>query len=356
MHVVHFCAALKGGPLSAIAPLIHRQVSAGWQVTLIYSPARDPVETFRSELPGGIELIPLDVYREIHPASDFAAGRKLTKWLKHRKPSIIHLHSSKAGAVGRIAARLAGVPTIYSPHAIAFLRRDVSVATRVMFYVLEWLLGLAGATTVACSSSELAAMRLLPGHKMMIPNGVDLAGLPSLSAQPNRTYLNVILCGRITAQKNPKLACAIAEASSPHWRWTWLGGGDLEDLVKIRGRIAVTGWLSRGEVLAKLAAADVVVHTSSWEGMPIALLEAMGIGLPAVVTDVPGNRDVVDPTKTGFICRTLDDFVYALNILANEPALRRKMGDAARARVQRMFDLDRLQQRWISLYKELVRH
>lgn len=198
-------------------------------------------------------------------------------------------------------------------------------------------------------------MRLIPGRKMVIPNGVNLATLPQPVPAPHGAGLDIVLCGRITAQKNPELACAIAETSPPDWRWTWLGGGDLEDLVRARSRIAVTGWLPRSEALARLAAADVVVHTSSWEGMPIALLEAMALGLPAVVTDVVGNRDLVEPGKTGFVCREAEDFLRALGALAKGPALRHAMGAAARARVAQTYDQDRLEQRWTALYDRLRR-
>jgi glycosyltransferase involved in cell wall biosynthesis len=296
----------------------------------------------------------LDVHREIDPASDLAAIGQLTKWLRHRKPDVIHLHSSKAGAIGRIAARMAGIPAIYSPHAIAFLRTDVGLPTRAMFFAIEWLLGIVGTVTVACSASELTAMRLIPGRKIAIPNGVNLAALSVPDLRPDQVGLNIMLCGRITAQKNPELACAVAEASPPEWRWTWLGGGDLEDFVRARGRISVTGWMPRSEAVTKLAGGDVVVHTSSWEGMPIAILEAMALGLPAIVTDAVGNRDVVEPGKTGFVCGNAEDFLRALSTLANKPALRRTMGDAARARVVETYDQTRLKQLWTALYESLA--
>jgi len=356
MHIIHFCGALKGGPISAIAEWIHQQVAAGWQVALVYSPARDPVETFRDYLPAEIELIPLDVHRDIDPASDVAAIRRLTKWLKHRKPDIIHLHSSKAGAIGRIAARFAGIPAIYSTHAVAFLRTDVSLPTRAMFFAVEWLLGLVGTVTVACSASELAAMRLIPGRKMVIPNGIDLTSLPQPTPRQDHEGLNIVLCGRITAQKNPELACAIAEASPPDWRWTWLGGGDLEDSVRVRGRISVTGWLPRSEAMARLTAADVAVHTSNWEGMPIAILEAMAMGLPVVATDVVGNRDLVIQKKTGFIGRSKSELLEGLRALAASTALRREMGTAARLRVITEFNQEDLARRWAALYARLVKY
>jgi glycosyltransferase involved in cell wall biosynthesis len=350
MHVVHFCGALKGGPLSAIAEWTRQQLSAGCEVTLIYSPTRDPLESFRDDLQDGIELVPLDVHREIHLTSDIAAIRKLARWLKQRQPDIIHLHSSKAGAIGRVSARLAGIPSIYSTHSISFLRTDVGPMTSGLFYAVEWLLGLVGDVTVACSSSELAAMRSIPGRKIVIPNGIDLAAIPTPPQAQQHDGLEIVLCGRITTQKNPQLACAIAGASPPEWRWTWLGGGDLEGIVRAHGRIAVAGWLPRTEVLGRLGAADVMVHTSSWEGMPIAILEGMALGLPVVTTDVVGNRDLVVSGRTGFVADDVASFLTALNTLAGSLELRRNMGLAGRHRVMAEFNQADLARRWMELY------
>lgn len=354
MHILHFCGALKGGPLSVIAEWTRQQLAAGLKVTLIYSPARDPLPSFRDDLADGIELIPLEVHREIDLASDIAAVYALTRLLKRLRPDILHVHSSKAGAVGRAAARLAGVPVIYSTHGVSFLRTDIGRLISALFYALEWFLGLLGNVTVACSPSELNAMRRIPGRKIAIPNGIDMTTIPPRSPERQHQGLEIALCGRITAQKNPQLACAIAEASPPEWRWTWLGGGDLEDKVRTHGRINVAGWLSRAEVLTKLGTADVMVHTSSWEGLPIAVLEGMALGLPVVVTDVVGNRDLIQTGKNGFVARNVLEFLTALETLAENPQLRRTMGEAGRARVMREYDQDRLRTRWLGLYEEIV--
>jgi len=353
MYIVHFCGALKGGPLSAIAEWTRQQIIAGHRVSLVYSPLRDPVESFRGDLDARIGLIPLDVRREIDPAGDYRACRRLATILRQIRPDVLHLHSSKAGAIGRVAAWRVGVPAIYSTHGMAYLRTDVGWATRAMFYGLECLLGLSGATTVACSPSELRSMRFIPGAKMDIPNGVDLATLPAPVPAPPHEGLDILLCGRITTQKNPELACRIAALSPPSWRWTWLGGGELEGLVQAGGRITVTGWIPRAEALARLKAGDVMVHTSSWEGMPIAVLEAMALGLPIVATNVVGNSDLVDPGKTGFIADDVTGFIAALTQLAASSELRQRMGREGRERVAENFDQATLSARWMALYGDV---
>jgi glycosyltransferase involved in cell wall biosynthesis len=350
MHILHFCGALKGGPLSAIAEWTHQQVAAGHTVSLVYSPLRDRVEEFRDDLPEQVALYPLPVGREIRPSQDLRAVRGLLEILRQTRPDILHLHSSKAGAVGRIAGRLARIPTVYSTHGMAYLRTDVGLLTRAVFYGMEWVLGPIGNVTVACSPSELQTMWAIPGRKMAIPNGVDISAFPERDIPAVHDGLDIVLSGRITAQKNPLLACRIAARSPANWQWTWLGGGELEEALRKQGRIAVSGWTSRAQAMARLRLADVMVHTSSWEGMPIAILEAMAAGLPVVATNVVGNRDLIVPGETGFVASDVASFLEALHKLAAAPDLRRRMGEAGRRRIAQNFEQSLLAARWLDLY------
>jgi glycosyltransferase involved in cell wall biosynthesis len=350
MHILHFCGALKGGPLTAIAEWTRQQTAAGHRVSLVYSPLRDPLDGFRADLAPEVALFSLDVRRDIHPISDFRACLRLAEMLRVIRPDILHLHSSKAGAIGRIAARLTGVPSVYSTHGMAYLRTDVGVFSRALYFALEWVLGPIGTVSVACSPSELQSMRAIPGRKMDIPNGIDLATLPPPPERPGNDNLKIALCGRITAQKNPKLACQIAKLSPREWRWVWLGDGELGDMVAKAG-IVVSGWQSRAKAIAMLGACDVLLHTSSWEGMPIAILEAMALGLPVVATNAVGNRDLVIQDKTGFIAVDAAGFVTALKTLAASSERRHRLGSAGRRRVEQEFDQSKLAARWLALYE-----
>jgi glycosyltransferase involved in cell wall biosynthesis len=96
---------------------------------------------------------------------------------------------------------------------------------------------------------------------------------------------------------------------------------------------------------------DIYLHPSRWEGMPVALIEARVCGLPAVATDVVGNRDVVVHGETGFLCRSTDEMAEALARLVHEPALRRRLGANARERALPRFNLDRLVDELEALYQ-----
>ena len=94
--------------------------------------------------------------------------------------------------------------------------------------------------------------------------------------------------------------------------------------------VEVTGWKSRPEALAEMSRLDIYLHPSRWEGMPIALIEAQIAGLPAVATDVVGNRDVIREGETGFVRADAGGLSEALTRLIADPALRASMGSRAR--------------------------
>jgi glycosyltransferase involved in cell wall biosynthesis len=354
MHIVHVACALKGGPLTVVVELGRHQIAAGHKVSLVYSPLRDPAESFRGDLSPEIELCSIDTPREIDPVGDLRAALNLTRLFRTLRPDIVHLHSSKAGAIGRIAARMAGVPAIYSPHGISYLRTDVAPATRAFYFALEWILGLAGTVTAASSPSELEALRPIPGQKAMIPNAINLGTLqPKDHDEAPTSELQIVLYSRITAQKNPNLACEIAEMSPPSWRWFWLGDGELRDIVRRSGRIEILGWMPHAAALSRLRSADILVHTSTWEGMPMGVLECMALGLPVVATGAIGTRDLILPGVTGFIANDAPTFLSALQTLANSQLLRRRLGGAGRLRVTHDFDPVALAARWANLYAQV---
>jgi glycosyltransferase involved in cell wall biosynthesis len=103
-------------------------------------------------------------------------------------------------------------------------------------------------------------------------------------------------------------------------------------------------------VLARLNASHVFCQTSLWEGLPIALLEAMALGLPVLTWPAVGNRELVVEGETGYTCRTAEEFATRLRALAADPGRRAALGDAGRARVARQYDAAFVAAQWASVY------
>ena len=126
----------------------------------------------------------------------------------------------------------------------------------------------------------------------------------------------VFTLGRICYQKNPEMFNQVAEAM-PDVKFLWIGDGELRDKLKSKN-IEITGWVDRKTALEKSMAADVFVLTSLWEGLPISLLEAMYMKKPCVVSDVIGNRDVIQSGENGFVCDGVDEFVEAVRSIRRD--------------------------------------
>jgi glycosyltransferase involved in cell wall biosynthesis len=114
--------------------------------------------------------------------------------------------------------------------------------------------------------------------------------------------------------------------------------------------VQVTGWVEAEEVRRWMARASVYVQVSRWEGMPMAVIQAMAAGLPCVVTDVVGNRDTVVDGETGFVVSGIDEIAAHVELLLREPALRHAMEGPARATAARRFGRQRFREALISLY------
>ena len=109
------------------------------------------------------------------------------------------------------------------------------------------------------------------------------------------------------------------------------------------------------DVSGLLAQADIFVLPSLWEGMPLALIEAQAAGLPAVVSDVVGNRDVVIHGETGFVCKTDAELLQKTRLLIEDADLRRRMGQAAREMAAKRFSVERMHSEMMMVYKNSVR-
>lgn len=358
MHVCHITSALRGGPATSLGHLIRHQVASGCTVSLIYSSLRDDFADHAGDFPVDLEVVPWPVKREIEMRTDWTAWRLLRDSVRRLKPDLLHLHCSKAGFLGRLVGRSAGIPTVYSPRGIAYLRRDVSAMRRAFYYAVEAVTAPLGGPVVAASPTEAAAVRSLPVGTEMIPNGVDLADLalrvsPAEAPAPESPF-TVAICGIINESKQPWLVDRIVRAAPRGWRWWWIGDGDLRHHLESTPDLEILGWTPRDDTLRRIATADVLLHASAWEGMPNVVLEAMALARPVVASNIVGNRDLVRNEETGFLIDEEDDYAQKLALLASDPGLRRRFGAAGLSRIRESFDISVLGPRWLNLYRKLT--
>src|ERR1700712_1951181 len=157
MRIVHITEAFGGGVLSMLTELCNRAAATGAQVTVLYSTRPETPQNFLELFHPSVDLVFVAMCRDVRVRQDWQSMWALVKQLRLRRPTVIHLHSSKAGVLGRAAAKIAtqDAKVFYSPHGLSFLRRDVSRAKQLAYLSFERMAHLLGGTTIACSPSEL---------------------------------------------------------------------------------------------------------------------------------------------------------------------------------------------------------
>jgi glycosyltransferase involved in cell wall biosynthesis len=351
-RIVHCSETLATGVLSVLSCLTRQQARDGHDVILIGSRLRkDTPIGWREELASEVQFIDLPMEREITPRADLRSALRMRSVLRELAPEVLHLHSSKAGAVGRFAALGLRTRIIYQPHGLACLRKDVSPARRAAFASIEAALALLGGVVVACSEGERAEVSKVVREQQvaLVWNGIDIASVPA--AQPRNGRIRIGTCGRVSAQKRPRFFAQVAEALRDVADFVWIGDGDEDGKAALtRAGVRVTGWCARSEALRELSSLQIYAQTSAWEGLPISVIEALAAGLPVVATDIVGNRDLLRGSGTGSLVHTPEEMVDALRPMIDCDELREHAGHAARRLALERFSSAAMMRGYYKLY------
>lgn len=356
--ILHVTEALGAGVAHSISQLAKTQVKLN-EVMVIYSRRPDtPSETqLDILLPFPIKRKQIYMVTKISPIKDCLSLFLLIRLFNQIQPKIIHLHSSKAGALGRIASIFfkGEVKVFYSPRGFAFLRQDVSLFKRWIYLLFERVSTILPGILVACSKSEmdLAINSVYHNKVVLVENSVDLKFIQA-AKRTKGSRLRVVTSGRLCFQKAPWKFGKLADTLSYYpVDFLWIGGGegDLLRTEKISLRnLKVTGWRDRKGVLKELSRADVFIMTSLWEGMPLSLIEAQMAGLPAVVPDVIGCRDIVHHGYTGYICQSDDELIEYVRKLILDSRLRHQMSINAHKMAKERFNVERMNLEMMKIY------
>jgi glycosyltransferase involved in cell wall biosynthesis len=358
IKVVHIVEALGGGVYTYFKNLTHffgsAEVTKEIDTIIIYSSKRKEIdpENIKKDFSENVTLIEVDMVRELSLIRDFRSSLQLKKLLKELNPDLIHLHSSKAGVLGRFANSLlfsSKKPVFYTPHGYSFLRLDISSSKRKLYRFIEkYSQRLFGGITIACGDTEHEIAQSL-GKSLLVRNGISIKNIEFLSEKKENDRLTIGTIGRIMAQKNPKLFNDIA-LRFPQYDFVWIGDGeDREQLTA--SNIRITGWFTdNSEVFPLLNQLDVYLQTSLWEGLPIAVLEAMTFKKPIVATNVIGNKDLVVEGNNGFLFNDVTQLDVIFNQL-NDKSFRNRLGDKSFEYCNEKFNSDVNYRELIEIYK-----
>lgn len=313
--VLHVVESFGSGVFSFLVDLVN-STDNEFDITIAYGVRAETLENFKDYFSDRVSFIEVKNFtRSINPVKDLKALFEVKRIIKKVNPDIIHLHSSKAGFIGRFAANGKKVKMLYNPHGFSFLMKNSSKLKRILYWLLEKVGSSRKCTIVGCSQGEYEEALKLSKNAICINNGINIEKLNEETKEFKEKEIdfdNLKICtsGRIGYQKNPKLFNRIAE-SFPNLQFTWIGDGDLREELKSQN-IQITGWKTREEVLKILNENDIFILTSLWEGLPISLLEAMYLKKVCIVTDCIGNRDVIKDGENGFVAKDIDEFLLII--------------------------------------------
>lgn len=368
VRVVHILEATEGGTRRWLENALLNLESSLVQQACICAVRRDAaflasVERFRER---GVEVWTVDMRRGINPLSDFRAIREVHRILVDHRFDIVHAHSSKAGFIGRAAARLAGQrPVVYSPHAYAFLAGGVSAP---IFYLAEVALQPWADMLLAVSESEAEFSRQIgfpPAKIRIIRNGVRPEAYTPVGLGERSSQRTVGTVTSFRPQKDSKTflnACALLHKYDKSLHFVACGAGRqlgqakrTAERLALGGQVEFTGWVD--DIPARIASWDVFVLATHFEGLSFALLEAMAAGLPIVASRAPGVEEVIVHGETGLLVPPDDPeaLAEAARQLLEQPLLAERMGKAARETCTAQFSLQTQLDLLTNLYCSLMK-
>lgn len=290
------------------------------------------------------------------------------RYFRREKIDLVHTHFSVPGFIGRIAARLAGVPVIvHTIHGYPYHARS-SRAQRVFYVLLERAVGRIADIVLSQNRGDMEdAIRysIVPRDRLrFIGNGICLDRFRPARRRPSSATATIVCVARMEMVKNHPMmfeALKLLQSRGADFRLQLVGGGELRDEYQslcarlgIGDRVEFLGY--RDDIPEILAAADVSILTSIKEGVPRAILESMATGLPVVATHIPGNVDAVRDGETGYLV-AVDDVEALADRLAKliaDPALRARLGTRGREVVLHEFDESRIIDALNHVYRSLL--
>ena len=354
--------------------LLLKRLSDRYDCTLT---CREILDEHRTRLePAGVKIILIDLARTPSPLRDLRALVRLAIMIRRGKFDIVHSHMSKGAMIGGLAGRLAGAPLVLNTaHNLGWLALTNPLARRLFWIYDKLLFALTLDRLVMVSQTReeqiVRAGLIGPDRVETIMNGIDADDLRSKASTgvdrkdlnvPDNALLIVTVARYVWFKAIDRLieAVSLLGDAARNCRFVVIGDGEqgpaLQRMIAQRGledRVTLLG--PRLDVPRILALADLFVLPSVSEGMPIAIMEAMALGLPVVATAVGGVPELVVDGETGLLVPPRDPAALAdaIRRVIDDEGDRKRLGEAGRARVRTFFTDAVMAQRTDDLYRRL---
>lgn len=288
--------------------------------------------------------------RRLSPINEVKAVMEMKKLYKKYNPDIIHLHSSKAGILGRIAFPPEKI--VYTVHGFDSIR----IAYR-KFLPIEKMLQKRCAAIVGVSNYDEKNLIAegITNNVSTVYNGIfkplELKGNPFLSLKPSK---GIILCiARLSQQKRVDLFIDIAK-KLPEYNFVWIGNQN-EPEMRIPDNIFFLGNIQNAASYIKYA--DLFILPSNYEGLPMVIIEALSNGVPVIASKVGGITELLNNSNGFALDNDVDLMVAKIkDFMSLNPDVKQKMSDSAKATYNRLFTVDNMVEGYLSIYNRIIKN
>ena len=309
-------------------------------------------KTLESRIPG-YQVISYNPYRTLFPPSLFLLGRFSRAGLIHTTPDYAFFHARK------------NIPLIVTFHNYVLDRfmGDYSSLLQNIHYQTDLkaftklAVGRANTiTSISLFTADLVKREMkITNNIRVIYNGVDHCLFTPKKQKPTNK-INVLFCGNLTRRKGAMWLLPIADRLDSNITIHYTSGLQTTGSLVNHPQLRCLGAVPYKKMPSVYQGSDILLFPTVREGLPLAALEAMSCGLPVVATDCSSLPELIDDGKGGFLCPLgdVDAFASKINLLAEATQLRCEMGGYNRAKVEKMFTLDRMVGQYQELFEEVL--
>ncbi len=353
--IVHILHSVGGVDVSL--RLILENCNASEFENIVIHGINDTKDLFYDIQSAVIKEYKLPISREISLIDDLRAILKTYSIITKEKPDLIHAHSAKGGVIGRVIGLLTGIKVLYTPQAFSYLSTSNKIK-RKSFLLIEKLLSKGNTLLLASSPSEMVRGIYEVGftfNKTQLFNNAIMPITEILPLSIETTWPQNYICtvGRPCYQKNIvemiEVFYEVRKAKDIHL--LLMGVGHHSDQLKsvkkqisdlgLNSHVTLLNWTSRSDVLNIISKAKIYISTARYEGLPYSVIESLSLGIPCVVSDCDGNRDLITDNYNGYVIKdnNIIDFSSKIIKLLNDEILYKKFSDHSKKTFEKHFNM-----------------
>jgi glycosyltransferase involved in cell wall biosynthesis len=365
MKVLHIITRMNtGGPAVFLDHLTSAMKDLGTESTIAYGYCESNESDFTQNHKLSAQLFEIkSLHRSLSPLDDIKSFRSLRRLIKEIRPDLINTHTSKAGVLGRLAAKSVNkdLPVVHTFHGHLIYGYFARYKSWI-FTVIEKIMGKYTDAAVAVTSETKRSLTNLGIGKNLIWKIIQI-GIPTRNFKVNQeqsVVFNLLWIGRFTDIKNPQYAIEVikylSETSPNNFSLTMVGEGELFSDIKTKAKnlpVTFTGWLT--SPFESISSFDLLMITSKNEGLPLVMLEAANYGRPTISNNVGGISEFISNNQTGYLTE-IDPKKMAIRIIeiASDKKSLRQIGLNANKLLNEKFSVTNMAENYKELYSQLV--